>query len=165
MTGTTSQSDVPEELASIREAARRGDLAKVADSIDFGVTGVARFVRALWQIEPTRRDCIAEQGLAELEDAQQQTELAQRTLSRFARSLATASVISAVDADAARRAVEGLRGPEPPPDLSPELLARVSVVRERARSSTGIYTVNAQGEQPVLIGMLANHRVAICPRE
>ena len=161
MTGIISHPDVPLPLAVLVEAARRNDLPRMHDHIDFGVSNLAAMVHSLWKVDTQDREAVALDGLAEVDVANVHLDVARSELAELARLLVQAVSIRRANQIIVEQVLAGLRVPNLPPGLTSNTMQRLAILVTRTRTISDIYEVVIPNANALLLALIAdNERVA-----
>lgn len=133
-------------------AARAGDLGALHASIDWTVSGVARFVRSLWQLPASERAEVAAQGLASMRGMAEVDAIESPLATMLPRLMA--GPVTAEQVDAARRAafLEAVTPEDPPPEIGAEVASFVADARARLAEVGAVYRVEF-GDEAVWLGV------------
>jgi hypothetical protein len=142
----------PDPISAAIRAARDGDLAGLAGSVDWELSAAADLARSLPLVFEDDRARVLASGLAEVDAAAGDPDLARDVLEPVRERLAAARAVHPADPALRAATLDRLRVPDAPPGLSAEQAARFDRMRERAAALTDVYVVDTDlGPLPLVV--------------
>jgi len=150
---------VPTALAAALIAARQGARHELCRLVDWPLSGVARMVRALHQVDEGDRRRVVARGLAELGGVAPHD----ATVAALSTRLAAVSGTRPASPAEQATALETIRPPAPPPGLTPARARQLARLAERTRAVTEVWIAEHPSGRHLPIAILPDSgRLLLC---